>query len=411
MNDIVIETQKISKRFSLGKKRSYSTLRDVLSEIPRRTQRKNKERNFWALRNVSFDLRKGDVLGIIGPNGAGKSTLLKILSRIIPPTKGQITINGRVATMLEVGTGFHPELTGRENIFLNGAILGMKRGEILNKFEKIVDFSGVKEFLDLPVKRYSSGMQVRLAFSIAAHLDPEILLIDEVLAVGDIAFQRKSLTKMYSIAKDEGRTIVIVSHNMSAIESLCNKTLLLERGKVKAYGDTDKVISKYINDFSPKPKLLKNGNIRAGNGKLRIKDFWIENEAGKRVNFAKVGEKCKFVFKYASPGKESLNDVDFGFAVGTIMEQPLFLNYTSYANKELAKCPPKGKFVFKFDKLPLAEGQYKIGFRATVKTEEADYVSTAFYFNVQGGNFYKTRIAVNQKHSPIYVNGEWSIEE
>src|SRR6201999_1868145 len=200
---------------------------------------------FWALRNVSFDIGRGEVLGIIGRNGAGKSTLLKVLSRVTEPSEGRVTIRGRVASLLEVGTGFHPELTGRENIFLNGAILGMGRTEIRKKFDEIVDFAEVAKFLDTPVKKYSSGMYVRLAFAVAAHLEPEILIVDEVLAVGDAEFQKKCLGKMSEVSKGEGRTVLFVSHNMAAISQLCNKGILLHKGKVRTDGKMDDVLESY----------------------------------------------------------------------------------------------------------------------------------------------------------------------
>lgn len=408
-NNIIIEANSISKRFDLGKRESHNSLRDLISDIPSVIHKKKPSRsnkNFWALRDISFKLRKGDTLGIIGPNGAGKSTLLKILARIIPPTSGMATINGRMATMLEVGTGFHSELTGRENIYLNGAILGMKHSEIDRKFDKIVSFSGVRQFLDMPVKKYSSGMQVRLAFSVAAHLDPEILLIDEVLSVGDMSFQRKSLAKMYSIAKDEGRTIVMVSHNMAAIDAICNKALLLEKGQA-VYGDTQEIIAKYISDFSPKGESFVRTGNRAGNGKIRITGFWMENEEGKKIEAARTGSRCNFVFSFKCKGGRPQKDVDFGFNVYTATEQALFLVYRSYQNKDLARCPAQGRFVFAFNKFPLAAGRYKLGIRATVKEEEADYLPTAAFFNVNDGNFYETKIPTSQRHSPMYVEGRW----
>jgi lipopolysaccharide transport system ATP-binding protein len=203
------------------------------------------DEEFWALKDVSFDVEQGEVLGIIGRNGAGKSTLLKILSRITPPTEGTVEIHGRVGSLLEVGTGFHPEMTGRENIFLNGSILGMKKTEIEQKFDEIVKFSEIDKFLDTPVKRYSSGMYVRLAFAVSAHLEPEILIVDEVLAVGDASFQKKCLGKMGNVAK-EGRTVLFVSHNMGAISSLCSRTILLSKGHKIADGETDQIIDEYI---------------------------------------------------------------------------------------------------------------------------------------------------------------------
>jgi len=245
----IIEVSHLYKKYKIGEKQRYYSFRDTLVDLAKAPfKQKNKIKNnaFWALKDISFKVMPGEVIGIIGRNGAGKSTLLKILSRITPPTKGEITLRGRVASLLEVGTGFHPELTGRENIYLNGAILGMKRVEINNKFDEIVEFAEISKFLDTPVKFYSSGMYMRLAFAIAAHLEPEILLVDEVLAVGDTQFQKKCLGKMKEVSK-QGRTVLFVSHNMNAIEELCTKCLLLEKGGIKKI-DTDirLVIQNYL---------------------------------------------------------------------------------------------------------------------------------------------------------------------
>lgn len=412
----VITINHLSKQFFLDSNGQYNTLRDLISEAPRRLWEqwwpKMKRVKFWALRNVSFEIKKGEVMGIIGRNGAGKSTLLKILARIVPPTEGTIEIRGKIASMLEVGTGFHTELTGRENIYLNGAILGMKRVEIKRKFNDIVNFSGIGKFLDMPVKRYSSGMHVRLAFSVAAHLDPEILLIDEVLAVGDMDFQRKSLRKMQSIAKDEGRTVIFVSHNMTAIDSLCDRVTLLEEGKLVAIGKPRDVISKYITDFVPDntPKVGEN-KVRSGTGKVKILDFWIEDADHKRTSFVKSGDRCFFVFKYLCPSGYSQEKVDVGFGVSSSMEQPLFIHYMSFTKQELTKCPPKGKFIFEFPKLPLAKGQYKINARVTVRGVEADYVVGVALFNVEDGDFYHTGVLTGQNHSPTYVDGHWQLDK
>ncbi len=247
-----VEVKNLGKKYSLGEREKYLALRDLIvkaAKVPMNLLRGKKFRKkgeFWALRNVSFNVEEGEVIGIIGRNGAGKSTLLKILSRITEPTEGEVRLNGRISSLLEVGTGFHPELTGRENIYLNGAILGMRKKEIEAKFDEIVEFSGVEKFLDMPVKRYSSGMQVRLAFSVAAHLEPDILVIDEVLAVGDAEFQKKCLGKMGEVTQKSGRTILFVSHDMGAIQKLCNRTILLDHGEVKMIGDTRDVIREYM---------------------------------------------------------------------------------------------------------------------------------------------------------------------
>ena len=232
-DDVVIKVENISKRYEIGETSNFVTLRDKLIELPSRIFKGPKRtKTFWALKDVSFEVRRGEVVGIIGKNGASKSTLLKVLARITEPTSGRITMHGRVASMLEVGTGFNPELTGRENIYLNGAIIGMARKEIDAKFADIVEFSGIGKFLDTPVKHYSSGMYVRLAFAVAAHLDADILLVDEVLAVGDAEFQKKCLGKMSDLAHS-GRTVIFVSHDLSAVSKLCNRVLLMENGKKK----------------------------------------------------------------------------------------------------------------------------------------------------------------------------------
>ncbi len=262
MTQTVIKVENLSKKYAITHQaqnlNNYKTLRGAITEAANSVANKLKPNSqkefrsttedFWALKDVSFEIKQGDRIGIIGRNGAGKSTLLKILSRITEPTNGSIRIKGRVASLLEVGTGFHPELTGRENIFLNGAILGMAKAEIQRKFDEIVAFAEVEKFLDTPVKRYSSGMYVRLAFAVAAHLEPEILIVDEVLAVGDAQFQKKCLGKMQDVSKNEGRTVIFVSHNMDAIQRLCSQCVMLERGRVTAQGDTESILVSYMSN-------------------------------------------------------------------------------------------------------------------------------------------------------------------
>jgi lipopolysaccharide transport system ATP-binding protein len=242
----ILEIQHITKQFKIGiKQESYLSLRDTISQAFKKKSGEGKD--FLALNDVSFDVYPGQSVGIIGKNGAGKSTLLKILSRITPPTKGKIICRGRIASLLEVGTGFHPELSGRENIYMNGSILGMRKAEIDKHFDEIINFSGVEKFIDTPLKRYSSGMQLRLAFSVAAHLEPEIMVIDEVLAVGDAEFQKKCLGKMDEVSKS-GRTVIFVSHDMNAIEHLCTKVVILQKGNLVKYGDTHQLIAEYLNE-------------------------------------------------------------------------------------------------------------------------------------------------------------------
>jgi lipopolysaccharide transport system ATP-binding protein len=254
----IIEVKNLGKKYKIAHERGqYVALRDVLTSIVKKpvtfiktkakqaSQFKKKE-DFWALRDINFTVEQGEAVGIIGRNGAGKSTLLKILTGITPPSEGEAIMRGKVSSLLEVGTGFHPELTGRENIFLNGAILGMSKSDIAKKFDQIVEFAGIGKFLDTPVKRYSSGMYVRLAFSVAAHMEPDILLVDEVLAVGDAEFQKKCLGKMEEVTRTQGRTILFISHNMAAIQNLCKKCILIEKGKVKMIGKTEEVVNEYM---------------------------------------------------------------------------------------------------------------------------------------------------------------------
>lgn len=306
MSDIAISIENVSKMYRLGEV-GTGTLSHDLKRWWHRTRGKedpylklgeeNKRDSagageyVWALQNISFEVEQGQVLGIIGKNGAGKSTLLKLLSRVTAPTKGEIKAKGRIASLLEVGTGFHPELTGRENIFLNGAILGMTKTEIRRKFDEIVDFSGVARYVDTPVKRYSSGMYVRLAFAVAAHLESEILIVDEVLAVGDADFQKKCLGKMGEVSRKDGRTILFVSHNMTAVKTLCNKGLLLRNGQTELSGDTDTVIREYFKLNSDGANTeLKDRKDRLGNQKFKFTDVAFYNERGDMVNEVISGE-------------------------------------------------------------------------------------------------------------------------
>src|SRR5437773_1366580 len=287
MSDIVIKAEDLGKSYLISHQTNgkHDTLRDLLvdktKELLSRTRRPECHTNqnieeFWALKDVSFEVKKGERIAIIGRNGAGKSTLLKILSRITEPTMGGVSIQGRVASLLEVGTGFHSELSGRENIFLNGSILGMKKREVMQKLDEIIDFSGVEKFLDTPLKHYSSGMQVRLAFAVAAFLEPEILIIDEVLAVGDIEFQKKCISKMNDITHSEGRTILIVSHNMGVLKKLCNKALLLREGKIEMQGEAEEVISKYVQHYSFVPEVSK-----IGKRDVKVDNIIMRNSSGK----------------------------------------------------------------------------------------------------------------------------------
>ena len=295
----ILEIQNISKKFVINNKQQpYLSLRDSIANIF--TAKTNKE-DFWALKDISFNVEHGDTIGIIGKNGAGKSTLLKILSKITPPTSGKIVCRGRIACLLEVGTGFHSELTGRENVFMNGSILGMRHSEILKNFDAIVDFAGVEKFIDTPLKHYSSGMQLRLAFAVAAHLDPEILIVDEVLAVGDASFQKKCLGKMGEVSEKEGRTVLFVSHNLQAIQDLCSSIVVLEKGNVIEHSDTGSGIKTYMslwqkgeldNDLNLKDRLSR------CSGDVRFTSVVVQDEGRNAKWDFQSGDNIRLVFSY-----------------------------------------------------------------------------------------------------------------
>lgn len=276
-----IEILNLAKKFKLNQAPPYLAIRDVISSSVKNIfgNKKKEDDSFWALKDINLSIQPGERVGIIGRNGAGKSTLLKIISRITPPTTGNAIIRGRVGSLLEVGTGFHPELTGRENIYLNGSILGLKKVEINKHLDAIIDFSGVEKFIDLQLKNYSSGMQLRLAFSVAAHLEPEILLIDEVLAVGDAEFQKKCIGKMEEVSTSNGRTILFVTHTLGLLNSFCEKCIYLENGKVKGYGDTSLMIGSYLKDLESRQQAIKT----SGTSDIRIHSYEIyqaENRSG-----------------------------------------------------------------------------------------------------------------------------------
>lgn len=299
----VIKIENVSKKYILNHKQNkQDTLRDTFSNFSKNLFKKSDvttKETFWALKNVSFEVEQGDRIGLIGSNGAGKSTLLKILSQITAPDEGQIKIKGRMASLLEVGTGFHPELTGRENIFLNGAILGMQKHEIVKHFDAIVDFAGIERFLDTPVKRYSSGMYVRLGFAIAAHLEPEILVVDEVLAVGDADFQKKSIGKMKDVSKS-GRTLIFVSHNLTAVQGLCNKGVYLNKGEMIIQDSVDNVINEYVKNVS-KFQLKQSWDLpenAPGNDLIRIKNIHLEPLVDLQGKNMDVRTPLKMHFEY-----------------------------------------------------------------------------------------------------------------
>jgi len=394
MSNIAISVENLSKRYLIGELERYYTIRDSLTHILNYPLRllnkkeiKEKEKEFiWALKDVSFEVKHGDIVGIIGRNGAGKSTLLKILSRITSPTEGVVKLNGRVGSLLEVGTGFHPELTGRENIFLNGSILGMSKKEIERKFDEIVDFSEIEKFLDTPIKRYSSGMYVRLAFAVAAHMEPEILVVDEVLAVGDIQFQKKCLGKMGDVAK-EGRTVIFVSHNMGAVNTLCEKAILLNNGKVMDSGQSTAVINKYINSIDISTDSLEESKFELiSNSKAQLLRASIRGDDGQKRDAFDVFDDIYIDVDYV------INDPIESVALNLVVKlhaDILFISFDSDDDPELLKIRKPGLYSAKV-KLPspLKSGKYVIDLSlGRLNIGGVDVRNNALRFNVEERTF------------------------
>lgn len=378
----IITIDNLGKQYKIGSSQSYLTLRDSLGQMFRRKPTAKDKNQFWALKDLSFEVPRGASLGVIGRNGAGKSTLLKILSQITPPTTGKVTLRGRVASLLEVGTGFHPELTGRENIYLNGAILGMARAEIKAKFDEIVDFAGVEQFLDLPVKRYSSGMYVRLAFAVAAHLEPEILIIDEVLAVGDAEFQKKCVGKMEEVTRKYGRTILFVSHNLITVQELCSQTILLENGSIKKMGATKDVIHTYLHERTSQTTGPTKAIVQSGTrNDIRITEATVSNLKGSGTIFSDDGLKIRLA--YTSDGQEVIPEVRIVIHIisQTSGQNVLWLDSTVPA-ESFEQLKPKGEIVCETGPLNLSEGTYFVDVNFHVRGTSVEYIRNMVQFNV-----------------------------
>lgn len=362
----------------------------------------------WALRDVWMEVKTGQVIGIIGRNGAGKSTLLKILSRITDPTTGRAQIHGKVSSLLEVGTGFHPELTGRENVYLNSAILGMKKKVIDRKFDQIVDFSGVEKFIDTPVKRYSSGMKVRLAFSVAAHLEPEILIIDEVLAVGDAEFQNKCLGKMHNITQ-RGRTALFVSHNMGAIMQLCPTSILLEEGRIVSSGPSKEVVNHYLSSIfrAVDSADLRNAPVRSGDGRLQFIAAGLQREDGANTIMPVSGRPVDIVLDFVS--HRALSRVQFKFTIFNEMGIAVTHCSVESSGQNFNVPQGRGRVVCHIPKLPLPLGQYKISAAAYDDMGKLDGVPTACIFNVRVSNFFKVPFVPPVRYSTALVEHSWEL--
>lgn len=413
MKDTVIRVEGLSKRYRVGERiLPYQTLRDAVagffSSPFKGLKNKKKEDNFiWALKDVSLEVKRGEILGIIGRNGAGKTTLLKILSGITSPTEGFAEIRGRVGTLLEIGSGFHPELTGRENIYLYGSILGMKKREIERKFDEIVSFAEVEKFLDTPVKFYSSGMYLRLAFAVAAHLEPEILLVDEVLAVGDAVFQKKCLGKMGEVGK-EGRTILFVSHNLGAIEHLCGRVILLDSGKVKVDSKTHKVIAEYLNSFSPSWRGNDLTLIRREPGLLPViqkVEFFDRNH--NRVTAVATGAPLivHIHYKYF----KRLKDPYFGLIFETLTGVRVFWVQTRLQKGGLPELPPSGVIQCRIPRLPLVPGTYFVQVGCGSGIRQLDIVPRACQLQVIEADVFGTGRVPSSSLGLVLVDADWEI--
>jgi lipopolysaccharide transport system ATP-binding protein len=427
MTQPVISVRGLSKKYRLGATLSHNTLRDQITHSVkslwyyfRSTSDGQRADNkistlyspsinseFWALKDISFDVLQGEVVGIIGRNGAGKSTLLKILSQITEPTKGEARIRGRVASLLEVGTGFHPELSGRENIFLNGAILGMTKAEIKKKFDEIVNFAEIEKFIDTPVKRYSSGMYVRLAFAVAAHLEPEILLVDEVLAVGDAAFQKKCLGKMGDVAR-EGRTVLFVSHNMGAVQALCERAFLLDTGRLVIEGTTQKVVQGYLQSvISAEVIPLDQRRDRSGDGSARMVSLRIESTDPDKV--IRSSSRLKVTIGYRS--EKPVLYPKFLVGIYDYTNAGIFLLDSDAAGGLPQVLPAEGSVTCVTEPINLTTGRCYVNIALMKGGTMADYIQYAGYFDVEAEDVYGSGKVPPRDWVLCVLRHRWSVEE
>lgn len=415
MSETVIQVENLSKAYQIGQIGTGTVSRDMERFV--RTRLLKQEDPFlkigesndrsikgssdivWSLRDINFDISQGEAVGIIGKNGAGKSTLLKLLSRVTSPTKGEIKVKGRIASLLEVGTGFHPELTGRENIYLNGAILGMRKKEITRKLDEIIDFSGVERYIDTPVKRYSSGMYVRLAFAVAAHLESEILIVDEVLAVGDAEFQKKCLGKMSDISLGEGRTVLFVSHNMAAVQNLCKRGIVLKNGTVAFDGSVEPAIGEYLNE-SVSAGLVTDEQPRKGTGEIRLAQISVY---GKDHNTKpQTGKAFTMEFVFHNPKRVDYADLRFDVRIDDHLGQRIAWLSTDVINN--GGRGEASTITFSMEKLNLNEGVYFMTTQAIVRNQIADWIQNVYTFDVTDGDFYNSGKKVPTSQSKIVLD-------
>ncbi len=398
----ILEIQSVSKKFNIHHAGgSYLSLRDKLTDLAKFKSSKRSNEEFWALKDVSFDVMLGESIGIIGKNGAGKSTLLKILSKITPPTQGKIISRGRIASLLEVGTGFHPELSGRENIYLNGSILGMKRKEIDIKFDEIVDFAGTEKFLDTPLKHYSSGMQLRLAFAVAAFLEPEILVIDEVLAVGDAEFQKKCIGKMEDVGKS-GRTILFVSHNMSAVESLCNKSIFLKDGQVNFSGSSSQVIQQYMN-LMESSTVGHSGEFHFNSDKPKNPIRKVEVLCdGKKSSTAYMG--CRLEIKVYFKANQALESPMLGLILKDNQNIPMIgVNNKHYMGNLATQPVSEGYVSMTIPYLTLFTGIYRVDIHFSNAFRDIEVIRDSFQLIIEPMKFTDSGEIPDKKINRVFI--------
>lgn len=413
MSGVALRVERVSKQYRIGQRAvKHDTLREAITEAAAASVRSlsrgfrggaSSRPTIWALRNVSFEVGHGEVLGVIGPNGAGKSTLLKVLSRITEPTTGRVEGYGRVGSLLEVGTGFHPELTGRENIYLNGSILGMRKVEVRRKFDEIVSFSGVETFLDTPVKRYSSGMYVRLAFAVAAHLEPEILIVDEVLAVGDVEFQKRCLRKMEGVARG-GRTVLLVSHNMGTVQAFCTRAILLREGVVVMEGSAAAAVGTYLRGLEEiGSQDLLNRQARGGLGEVRLQGIEVSSE-GTAQGVLACGRSARFVLHVdrVRPG------MTCAFTIyDQLGQQVTYFDSEVQGNEDTVAAHGEAQFCCEVDELLLIPGRYRINVGIMAAGELQDHVEAAAFFDVEEGTVRGRPIARTPGSGSIIIPHRW----
>jgi lipopolysaccharide transport system ATP-binding protein len=412
-----IRVEGLGKRYRIGSMERYGTLRETLTRsltFPLRGAGRNESRNgkrreqIWALRDASFEIRHGEAVGVIGRNGAGKTTLLRLLSRITEPTEGRAELRGRVRSLLEVGTGFHLELTGRENIFLNGAIMGMRRAEIVRKFDDIVEFAEVGKFIDTPVKRYSSGMSVRLAFAVAAHLEPDILLVDEVLAVGDVAFQRKCLGRMGTVAK-QGRTVLFVSHNMETIRTLCPRTIQLEDGRVVADGPSADVTAGYLRGDAPAGEVTFGPDtIRTGTGRAIFTSARIVGQDGSSSASVPMGEGAEIELRF-EVADGAVTDPSFDVDFLTSLGQPVMRLLSRETHGEMPAASWGGTVRLSVDRLDFLPDSYYLTLGLSSRGEQLDLIDEAIRLEITPAPVYTTgKIPPRRLGYLVFAPCSWS---